>query len=135
MQNALGRQILAQQIGNIPGGGIVGPGTLSGYNPGFGVNGVNGMDPRLLAYLSGRSGAVGFNIRPTILREGLEMFSNAVISADRRYVRVTPSPSITAIGQVTTFNVATGNVGSGTLDANGGGGGGNGGNFGGGTGS
>jgi hypothetical protein len=125
MQNALGRQILAQQIGNLP--NLPG-GTLSGYNPGLGggPGGLNGLDPRLVALLSGRRGAVGFVIQPTILREGLEMFSNAVISADRRYVRVTPSPSITAISQVTTFNVATGAVGNGELPAGGGGAGGGG---------
>ncbi len=39
------------------------------------------------------------------------MFAQAVISADRRYVRITPSPSFSTIGEVQTFNFATGQGG------------------------
>jgi hypothetical protein len=118
MQHALGRQILAQQIAGLSNGNN-GIGGING-----GVGGVGARDS-LLGLLGGR-GAVGFNIVPTILNEGLQMQSNAVISADRRYVRITPAPSITAIGDVTTFNVQTGattSTGGGAGGGVGGGGG------------
>ena len=86
-----------------------------------------GVDPRLLLAGLGRRGAVGFTIRPTVLPEGLTMSAQAVISADRRYVRITPTPMINSIGQVSTFNVATGATNNVTNNAGGGGGG----NFGG----
>jgi len=101
VQNAIGRQVLAQQLGQFDGSAAERAYAAS-------LAAARGFDPRLaLAGLGGR-GAVGFTIRPTILTEGLSDFTQAVISADRRYVRITPQPSITAIGQVTTFNVATG---------------------------
>lgn len=101
VQNAIRRQVLAQQLGQFGGSSAERAYAAS-------LAAARGFDPRLaLAGLGGR-GAVGFTIRPTVLTEGLSDFTQAVISADRRYVRITPSPSIRAIGQVTTFNVATG---------------------------
>jgi hypothetical protein len=103
IQNAIGRQVLAQQLGQFDNSAAERAYAAS-------LAAARGFDPRLaLAGLGGR-GAVGFTIRPTVLTEGLSDFTQAVISADRRYVRITPSPSITAIGAVTTFNVANGNT-------------------------
>jgi hypothetical protein len=38
------------------------------------------------------------------------MTVTAIISADRRYVRITPIPLFSQIGKVTTFNLGTGEV-------------------------
>jgi hypothetical protein len=56
-----------------------------------------------------RPGAVGYRPTITVIPEGAQFFSNAVISADRRYVRVSPSPSFTLITEVYTFNFVSGN--------------------------
>ena len=37
---------------------------------------------------------------------------NGVVSADRRYVRVSPFPTFTGVGSVTTFNLQTGSQGT-----------------------
>jgi hypothetical protein len=87
-----------------------------------------------------RGGAVGYQPVISILPEGTSLFTMAVISADRRYVRITPSPMISAIGEVSTFNYASGTSGTsgqggqGGLGGGGGGFGGGGGGFGGGGG-
>jgi hypothetical protein len=120
IQNAVGRQVLAQQIGQFQDSSA-----SARYLASLAQS--QGVDPRFLLAGLGRRGAVGFTIRPTILPEGLRMTSQAVISADRRYVRVTPTPMINSIGQVTTFNVAGGATNNVTNNAGGGGGG----NFGG----
>jgi hypothetical protein len=125
VQNAMGRQVLAQQLSQFDQSAAARAYAAS-------LAATQGADPRLaLAGLRGR-GAVGFTIRPTVLTEGLQDSTRAVISADRRYVRVSPSPSITAIGQVTTFNVATGASGN-SQGGNSGGVGNNNGGFGGGN--
>ena len=78
------------------------------------------------------------------LPEGANLGTTAVISADRRYVRITSTPLFSQIAKVDTFNFATGagtsQTGGGTGGAGFGGlfgGGGSGGGFGGtgGTGS
>jgi hypothetical protein len=56
---------------------------------------------------SGRN--VGFRPVITTLPEGTNFQASAVISADRRYVRVTSTPFFSLIGDVSTFNFATGN--------------------------
>jgi hypothetical protein len=48
----------------------------------------------------------------TTLPSGSNMTATAVISADRRYVRVTPTPLFSVIGPVSTFNFNTGTTGS-----------------------
>ncbi|WP_161603405.1 hypothetical protein [Blastopirellula marina] len=52
--------------------------------------------------------SVGFRPQITVLPEGVQFTSFAVISADRRYVRFTGFPSFTQIGNVTTFNIGSG---------------------------
>src|SRR5436853_5284427 len=79
-------------------------------------------------------GSVGFTPQITVLPEGVSMTVQAVISADRRYVRLTVVPSFTAITDVQTFSFASG-VGVGGQTGFGGGQGGGGGGFGGGGGA
>jgi hypothetical protein len=54
----------------------------------------------------GRGGAVGFQPVITVLPEGTNFFATGVISADRRYVRITAVPFFSQIGDVTTFTFA-----------------------------
>lgn len=61
------------------------------------------LDPR-----RGRAAAVGFRPVITVLPSGTTFQGTAVISADRRYVRITPTPFFTSIGDVFTFNFGTG---------------------------
>jgi hypothetical protein len=100
----------------------------------------SGSDPRALpvrpgdaarqAALFGGGGAVGFQPIIQVLPEGRMMVATAVVSADRRYVRIATAPIISAIGDVQTFTFAgeaeEQNGGNGGL---GGGGGGLGGGF------
>ena len=69
-------------------------------------------------------GAVGFRPELTVLPEGASLSGLAIISADRRYVRITPSPTFSQIGNVTTFNFVTGEEGGDGAGLDGGGGGG-----------
>jgi hypothetical protein len=55
---------------------------------------------------------------------GANMTALAVISADRRYVRITSSPVFSQIGQVVTFNIGSGASAAGSSGAPGGGAGG-----------
>jgi type II secretory pathway component GspD/PulD (secretin) len=68
-------------------------------------------------------GAVGFTPQITVLPEGVQMTVQAVISADRRYVRLTVIPQFTAITDVQEFSFVTG-AGQSTIQGNTGGGGG-----------
>ncbi|MGC6551515.1 MAG: hypothetical protein ACON5D_19360, partial [Rubripirellula sp.] len=74
-------------------------------------------------------GAVGFRPEIISLPQGAMAAGLAVISGDRRYVRITPLPFFSQIGDVTTFNFVTGDQ-----STQGGAGGGAGGGFGGGGG-
>jgi hypothetical protein len=58
------------------------------------------------------AGAVGYMpvIRP--FPKGALFSATAVISADRRYVRVSPVPFFTGITEVNTFNFVTGQTGT-----------------------
>ncbi|MBI3866401.1 MAG: hypothetical protein HY290_31360, partial [Planctomycetia bacterium] len=53
-------------------------------------------------------GSVGFTPQITVLPEGVSMTVTAVISADRRYVRLTVIPSFTAITDVQQFSFVSG---------------------------
>ncbi len=66
------------------------------------VPGGNGLLPFVL------NQGVGYQPVITTLPEGTNMSATAVISADRRYVRISVVPLFSAIGQVETFNFATG---------------------------
>ncbi|MCL2745460.1 MAG: hypothetical protein FWE67_16590, partial [Planctomycetaceae bacterium] len=51
---------------------------------------------------------VGYQPVITVLPDGTQLETNAVVSADRRYVRISPSPQFTSIRKVTPFNMSTG---------------------------
>ena len=91
----------------------------------------NGLLPRLQT-------AVGYQPQITTIPEGTIMSATAVVSADRRYVRITASPIFSGIGDVFNFNITGGanaaGVGGGGLGGGGGGLGGGGGGLGGGGG-
>lgn len=62
-------------------------------------------------FLGRRRGAAGFQPVLTTLPEGagLQPFTTAIVSADRRYVRITPAPFFSFIGEVNTFDFGGGN--------------------------
>lgn len=100
VQNAVNQAILAQQMGGL---------NNSVGNAGQNFANAQGLNQALANRLGiGRPGAVGYRPNITVLPEGAQFLSNAVISADRRYVRVSPSPSFTLIAEVYTFNFVSG---------------------------
>jgi len=82
----------------------------------------------------GLNPAVGFRPEITTLPEGANMMAMAIISADRRYVRISPAPMFSQIGDVNTFNFVDGESGESPGGAGGGFGGIGGGGIGGGGG-
>ncbi len=93
----LSRSVLAQQFGDISDPRII---------PSRGGLGADDNLARRLA-LAGQGGAVGFQPIIQTLPDGVQMVATAVVSADRRYVRVNSSPSFTGIGDVATFSFAS----------------------------
>ena len=93
-----------------------------------------GINSPLAQNTFGRRPAVGFRPEITTLPEGATVAGIAIISADRRYVRITPIPIFSQVGDVTTFNFVTGDTGAGGAGGGGLGGGLGGGGFGGGGG-
>ncbi len=125
-QHEVGRAALAQQLV-----GISDPSAFSGRG---GLAGDARRGGGGLAALLRGGGAVGFQPIIITLPEGTQMVTTGVISADRRYVRISASPSFTGIGNVTTFTFsgaampaggggAGGGAGGGGLGGGGGGGG------------
>jgi hypothetical protein len=94
-QDKISRAMLAEQIGSMSDPGVV------PVRPGAAQQ--NRLN-RLLAAADG--GALGFQPVIEVLPEGVNFSVTAVVSADRRYVRVTPSPTFSLIGDVTTFTFA-----------------------------
>jgi uncharacterized membrane protein YgcG len=101
----LQQQVLAQQLA-----ANVDPETMrnlqlarSGYTP---ASGVNPEEDPTFRFAGAR--AVGYQPVIITLPEGVTCAVTAVISADRRYVRIAPAPTFMAIGQVHTFNTSTG---------------------------
>jgi hypothetical protein len=111
-QEAVSQRVLAQQLGDFSDPRI---------NP-FPIPGGDNDIRRRLA-LNGQIGAVGFQPIIQTLPDGVQMVAQGVVSADRRYVRITSSPSFTGIGDVQTFSFAS-QVQSGGGGGLGGGGGG-----------
>jgi hypothetical protein len=107
-QLAINRSILAQQLD-----ALADPGVGRDFSSSE-IQRAAAVDPRnalVLNRILRGQGAVGFQPQITTLPEGTIMFAQAVISADRRYVRVAPSPQFSTIGDVFTFNFATGQGG------------------------
>jgi hypothetical protein len=51
---------------------------------------------------------VGYQPVITVLPTGTSLTVTGVVSADRRYVRITPTPLFSGVGSVTTFNIQSG---------------------------
>lgn len=131
-QVAAGRSVLAQVAGSS------GSTSTSGSVPGA-YNPYAAMQALLAAGAANNGfpfrGAVGY--RPVIqtIPEGASLFTTGVVSADRRYVRIAPTPTFSQIGEVFTFNFVDGTTGGGAGTTGGAGGqAGGGGGFGGGGG-
>ncbi len=124
---AIGQQVLMQQLGNVASNP-----NSDDFNFARRRNMIGQPFGR-----GGRNGALGFQPVITTLPEGTNMTVNAVISADRRYVRIGAAPTFSAISEVNTFNLASGATNQTNQGGFGGGGfggglGGQGGGFGGG---
>jgi len=98
------------QSASAGGGGVIGNRPLF---PGF-VPGGRGF---------GLSPAVGYQPVIELIPEGAMLMVSAIISADRRYVRVTPTPFFSQILEINTFNFVSGETGDGGGGIGGGGGG------------
>lgn len=108
-QIKVGQMILAQQLAALPGtAGSSGAANVPG-------NGSNNIPNNLFPFFN--RGAVGYMPVITTLPEGANMSAQAVVSADRRYVRITATPLFSTIPEVSTFNFATG--GGSTMDLGG----------------
>jgi len=121
VQNAFNRAILAQQMGQFSNSGA--------------AQNFNGMQRLMAANGLGFFGRGAVGYRPVIisLPEGANFSTTAVISADRRYVRVSPAPTFSLVTEVSTFNFVsgaqTGGQGGGGQNGGAGGAGGGGGLF------
>jgi hypothetical protein len=98
VQNVANRAILAQQLA------ANSPQSSSSFSNSLATSGGLGFVPPFFL-----RGAVGYRPVITVIPSGANFSSNAVISADRRYVRVSPSPTFSQITGVSTFNFVTGN--------------------------
>jgi hypothetical protein len=98
VQNALNKQLLARQLAGMSDSdaarNFAAALALADQN--------NGQFPFF------RRGAVGYRPDITVLPEGAGFQATAVISADRRYVRVSPVPFFSQVNEVSTFNFVTG---------------------------
>jgi ASC-1-like (ASCH) protein len=126
-QLAINQQILAQQIT-----AAIDPSALgslaadrSGGTSGGSIDGAaGGVGGRFLPFAA--RGAVGYQPIIITLPAGAQLSATAVVSADRRYVRVSATPFFSGIGSVTTFNTSTGATstsGGGNTSSSSGGGG------------
>ncbi len=100
-QLAVNQQVLAQQLAAAADHRALRDYALARRT--LGDDGSTGRHP-----LFPTGGAVGYQPVIITLPEGANMAMNAVISADRRYVRITAVPMFSAISEVNTFNMATG---------------------------
>jgi len=83
-------------------------GSRAGYGGSYGGSSGGGNSIVPFPYPFTRGGAVGYQPVITVLPEGANLGAFAVVSADRRYVRITVQPLFSGIGEVNTFNMATG---------------------------
>ena len=97
VQNAMNKQLLAQQLA-----GADQSEAARNFARALALAGQNGQFPFF------RRGAVGYRPDITVLPEGAGFQATAVISADRRYVRVSPTPFFSQVNEVSTFNFVTG---------------------------
>ena len=102
VQQELSKTILAQQLSAMSNNAAVD--SLSNTRP---RNTTPGTTQR--PFTTGN--AVGYQPIITTLPEGTNLEATAVISANRKYVRITSTPLFSGIGQVTTFNYSSGGGG------------------------
>ncbi|MBL6714527.1 MAG: hypothetical protein ISQ07_14245, partial [Pirellulales bacterium] len=122
-QAQVGRAVLAQQLN-----ALADP--SAEYSLSQSRGGTGGGTPVLPPF--GRGGVAGYQPVISTMPDGANFSAIAVVSSDRRYVRVTPTPLFSGIGQVSTFNFASGGAqGTGGMGGMGGGMGGMGGGMGG----
>jgi hypothetical protein len=98
VQMAVGQAVLAQQLDSAASQSNA----LSDYARSVRIAQQQGR------WLAPRRNAVGYRPVITTLPEGANMSATAVISADRRYVRITALPFFSVIGEVQTFNFSSG---------------------------
>jgi hypothetical protein len=109
-QLATGRAVLSQigESGTNPSGS-----SSSGRNEYFAFRQMQMMNgARGFGFPRG-PGAVGYMPVITTLPEGAMLMVSGVVSKDRRYVRISPSPFFTGIGEIFTFNFVSGETGGG----------------------
>ncbi len=109
----LARNVFANRVLQGVGNGSNGTGNGSGNGNGNG----NGTGVPIPFFARG---AVGYQPVITVIPQGANMSATAVISADRRYVRISAAPIFTQITQVQTFNFATGQSGNSQVPQGGG---------------
>jgi hypothetical protein len=128
-QLEVGRHILAQQLAMINDANLArnlianriltgSNGTGTGNGDGSGNGNGNGAGLPFIA-----RGAVGYQPVIITLPQGASLTATAVISADRRYVRISAGPLFSQITQVQTFNFASGASGMSPVPGGGGTGG------------
>ncbi len=81
-------------------------------NSSQGANASLGAARRDLFGLPAFNQAVGYQPVITVLPSGTQLQASGVVSADRRYVRVTPVPMFSGVASVTTFNLVSGQTGT-----------------------
>ncbi len=98
-QLAVNQAILAQQLGQIA-------------NSQTGANATLGAARQDFFGIPFIRQAVGYQPVITTLPSGTRLMANGVVSADRRYVRVSPMPMFSGVSNVTTYNLISGTTGS-----------------------
>jgi hypothetical protein len=115
-QRTIGKAVLAQQLAT-----IVDPAASESMSQSRGGGG-SAQPPIAPGMPFFGRGAVGYQPIITTLPEGTNMYARAVVSADRRYVRITCVPLFSGVGNVTQFNFSgAGAGGTGAAGAAGGG--------------
>jgi hypothetical protein len=97
-QANVNQAILAQQLGGLAASSGSGAGLTATQQQAF----VSGVIPVV------GNGGVGYQPVITVLPSGTQLVVSGVVSADRRYVRISPFPLFSGIGSVTTFNIQSG---------------------------
>ena len=108
-QMAIGQQILAQQIAVLADPNALAAAAASASNSNSGNNG-NAVTPFIVNFFP--THAVGYQPIIITLPEGANLAATGVVSADRRYVRISAVPLFSSITKVTTFNFVTGSSSS-----------------------
>jgi hypothetical protein len=96
----LNRQILGQQLA-----AAIDPAAMMGMAG-------SRADAQTVSGTGSLLGAIGYEPVIQWFPKGAYMMATAVVSADRRYVRITAMPMFTGVSSVETFNMSTGQTGS-----------------------